>query len=87
MSYGKQRISDQSELLAYEYGTMSSKFRLLAENKLTAYATMCLHYNESNHLLVIYSPESSEADSWTSFDGKIAGRLDEISSSVSPAGR
>ena len=31
----------------YEYGAMSSKFPLVAENKLTAYATMCLHYQEN----------------------------------------
>lgn len=62
----------------YEYGAMSSKYRLMASNKLTAYATMCLHYQSSNHLIAIYSPESSKEDSWMSFDGKVAARLDEI---------
>ena len=33
----------------YEYGAMSSKFRLYATDKLIAYATMVLHYNQSNH--------------------------------------
>jgi hypothetical protein len=51
----------------YEYGAMSSKFRLYATNKLTAYATMILHYQNSPHLVAIYSPEESKAD-----------RLDEI---------
>lgn len=66
------------DLVAYEYGAMSSRFRLRAANKLTAYAAMCGHYERSAHLLVIYEPESSKADSWTSFDGKISDRLDEI---------
>ena len=66
------------ELTKYEYGAMSSKYELLAENKLTAYATMVLHYQNSAPLLVIYSPEESKQDSWTSFDGKISARLDEI---------
>ena len=62
----------------YEYGAMSSKFRLYATNKLTAYATMVLHYWNSPHLVAIYSPEESKADSWMSFDGKCSDRLDEI---------
>ena len=62
----------------YEYGAMSSKYELEAENKLTAYATMCMHYQNSAPLVVIYSPESAKDDQWTSFDGKIAARLDEI---------
>lgn len=62
----------------YEYGAMSSKYSLEAENKLTAYATMVLHYRESAHLLVIYSPEESKKDNWTDFLGQISGRLDEI---------
>lgn len=62
----------------YEYGAMSSKFSLKAKNKLTAYATMCLHYANSPHLVAIYSPEESKQDSWMSFDGKCSERLDEI---------
>ena len=62
----------------YEYGAMSSKFRLYADNKLTAYATMVLHYQNSPHMVAIYSPEESKVDSWMSFDGKCAERLDEI---------
>lgn len=62
----------------YEYGAMSSKYELEADNKLTAYATMCLHYQNSAPLVVIYTPESAKDDQWTSFDGKIAARLDEI---------
>lgn len=62
----------------YTYGAMSSKFQLKAENKLTAYATMVVHYDRSAHLLMIYSPESSKDDQWASFDGKISARLDEV---------
>ena len=61
----------------YEYGAMSSKFSLVAENKLTAYATMCLHYQENANILVIYSPDCTN-DSWFSVSGDIAERLDEI---------
>ena len=64
--------------IPYEYGAMSSKYRLLASNKLTAYAAMCLHYQESSHMIAIYSPESSREDHWISFTGQISERLDEI---------
>lgn len=62
----------------YEYGAMSSKYSLEAENKLTAYVAMVMHYNRSAHLLVIYSPKECKEDSWTTFDGKISKRLDDI---------
>ena len=64
--------------MEYEYGAMSSKFKLKATNKLTAYATMVLHYANSPHLVAIYSPKESKNDSWLSFDGKCHERLDEI---------
>lgn len=67
-----------AQLKTFEYGAMSSKFSCQAENKLTAYCAMCLHYDRSAHLLVIYSPEESKADSWTAFDGRISDRLDEV---------
>lgn len=62
----------------YEYGAMSSKFKLTAENKLTAYATMVYHYDRSAHLMVIYSPLEAKKDSWTNITGQISDRLDEI---------
>lgn len=74
----EEKTTTTEPMVTYEYGAMSSKFKLEASNKLTAYCTMCLHYSKSNHLLVIYSPESSKDDQWTSFDGKVAARLDEI---------
>lgn len=62
----------------YQYGAMSSKYELEAENKLTAYATTVLHYNSSAHLVAIYEPIESKEDSWMSFTGQISERLDEI---------
>ena len=62
----------------YEYGSMSSKFRLEANNKLTAYATMVFHYRDSAHLIAIYEPKECKDDSWMSFTGTISDRLDEI---------
>lgn len=62
----------------YEYGVMISKFKLSAKNKLTAYATMCLHYQSNAHLIVIYSPEEAKKDSWTNITGQIYERLDEV---------
>jgi hypothetical protein len=62
----------------YEYGAMSSKYKLEATNKLTAYATMILHYRNSPHLMVVYEPETCKEDSWFNPTGKISERLDEI---------
>lgn len=64
--------------VTYEYGAMSSKYSCVAENKLTAYVVMCMHYDSQAHLLVIYSPEESKKDCWMSITGKISDRLDEI---------
>lgn len=62
-----------------EYGAMSSRYSIEADNKLTAYCAMVLHFNRSAHLIAIYSPEECEKDSWLNpFTGKIAARLDEI---------
>ncbi len=66
------------QMATYEYGVMSSKYKLEATNKLTAYCTMCLHFQQSNHLIAIYSPESSKVDSWLSLTGKVSERLDEV---------
>lgn len=64
--------------MIFEYGAMSSKYSIEAENKLTAYAAMVVHYDRSAHLIVIYAPEESREDSWIDFTGKISERLDEI---------
>ncbi len=65
-------------MTTFEYGAVSSKYSLKAENKLTAYATMVLHFQSSANLIAIYSPESCKEDMWLSFTGKISERLDEI---------
>jgi len=62
----------------YEYGSMSSKYRLEANNRLTAYATMVLHYKSSAHLIAIYEPIECKEDSWLNPMGQISERLDEI---------
>ena len=64
--------------MIYEYGTMSLKYSLEADNKLTAYATMIFHYNKSANIMVIYTPEKCKKDSWFSVDGKISKKLHEI---------
>ena len=71
-------LADVSTSTVYEYGAMSTKFKLTAKNKLTAYVTMVLHYESSAHLVVIYSPEESKKDSWVNPFGAISKRLDEV---------
>ncbi len=62
-----------------EYGAMSSKYSIEADNKLTAYCAMAAHFGSMAHLIAIYSPEECRKDSWLNpIDGKIAARLDEI---------
>lgn len=67
-----------STITVYEYGAMSSKYKLEAKNKFTAYATMILHYRNSPHLMVVYEPETCKEDSWFNPNGQISERLDEI---------
>lgn len=66
--------------MIYEYGVMSSKFSLEADNNLTAYATMVLHfahYEEDASLIAIYAPEEAKKDSWLLADN-VEERLDAI---------
>lgn len=65
--------------MKFRYGAVSSVWELEADNKLTAYATMCYHFNRSAHLIALYEPkEVVEKDSWLNPWGIIAKRLDEI---------
>jgi hypothetical protein len=64
--------------MTYEYGVMSSKYSLQAEDKLIAYCAMVVHYSNSPHLVVIYSPEEAKEDAWTSFTGQSATILDKV---------
>jgi hypothetical protein len=65
-------------MITFEYGAMSSKYSCEAENKLTAYVTMCVHYGNSACLVMIYSPEECKSDNWISLNGQISKKLDEI---------
>ena len=58
---------------------MSSKYSIEAENKLTVYAAMIIHFDPgSAGLITIYSPEESRKnDSWL-LAYPIVKRLDEI---------
>ena len=65
--------------VTFEYGAMSSRYRLEAEDKRTAYCAMCMHYNRSAHLIALYEPKDIvKNDSWLNPFGKISKRLDEI---------
>ena len=64
--------------MTYEYGAMSSKYSLEADNKLTAYAAMIAHYGRHAHLIALYAPDEIKEDRWLNPFGKIAARLDEI---------
>lgn len=66
------------ENIIFEFGAMSSRFRLQAENKFTAYATMVLHFNSSPHLVALYEPKDlAKQDSWL-MHTPVEPRLDEI---------
>lgn len=65
--------------IKFEYGAMSSRYSLLADNKLTAYAAMCCHFDRVAHLIALYEPQDVvKDDSWLNPFGKISARLDEI---------
>jgi len=66
------------KMITFEYGAMSSRYSCEAENKLTAYVTMCIHFNNNNHLIALYSPEECRKDQWLNPSGKVSERLDEI---------
>jgi len=61
-----------------EYGAMSSKFSVEAENKLVAYVAIILHYDRNNHLVVIYSPIECKSDTWANFNGQVSETLDKL---------
>lgn len=66
------------EKIIFEFGAMSSRFRLQAENKFTAYAAMVLHFYSDPHLVALYEPEDlAKQDSWL-MHTPVEPRLDEI---------
>lgn len=65
--------------MKFEYGAMSSRYSIEAEDKRTAYAAMVWHFGRSNHLIALYEPkEIVKNDSWLNPFGHVAARLDEI---------
>lgn len=65
--------------IKFKYGAVSSVYELEADNKLTAYAAMCCHFDRNAHLIALYEPkEIVEKDSWLNPCGTISKRLDEI---------
>lgn len=64
--------------ITFEYGAMSSRFRLQTEDKFTAYATMVLQFASYPQLVAIYEPEDlAKQDSWL-MHTPVESRLDEI---------
>jgi len=64
--------------MIYEYGAMSSKYSIEADNKLTAYAAMVIHFSSNPQLVAIYSPEECKNDSWLMRTDDLENRLNEI---------
>jgi len=60
-----------------EYGAMSSRYSIEANNKLSCYAGMVLHFGGNANLIAIYSPEECRADSWL-MASPLEERLNEI---------
>ena len=66
-------------MITFEYGAMSSRYSVEAENKLTAYVAMVYHYDRSAHMIALYEPkEIVKDDSWLNPSGAISERLDDI---------
>lgn len=63
--------------MIFEYGAMSSKYSIEADDKLTAYAGMVIHFGNNAMLVALYSPEEIKQDSWL-MANPIEKRLDEV---------
>lgn len=75
----QKQKKNKTKHMIYEYGAMSSKYSIEADNKLTAYAAMIIQFNSVPQLIAIYSPkESAENDSWLMRTNDLKQRLDEI---------
>lgn len=65
--------------MVFEYGAMSSLYRIEAESKFVAYVGMIAHFGCNAHLIALYEPEEVvENDKWLNPMGQISERLDEI---------
>lgn len=65
--------------MKFEYGAMSSRYSIEADNKLTAYAGMIIHFGPNSAMMIaLYEPEElRKTDSWL-FASPLDKRLDEI---------
>ena len=63
--------------MIFEYGAMSSKYSIEADDKLTAYAGMILHFGGNAKLIALYSPEECKQDSWL-MATPLEDRLNEV---------
>ncbi len=63
--------------MVVEYGIMSNKWSVEADNKLTAYSCIVIHLHTSANMVALYAPEEVEKDSWL-FCDNLEVRLDEI---------
>lgn len=64
--------------IIFEFGVMSNRYKLQAENKLSAYAAMVLFYKDNPRMVAIYKPQDlAKQDSWL-FSNPVETRLNEI---------
>lgn len=68
----------EKKQITIEYGAVSSKYSITADNKFDAYAGMILQYGGQAGLIAIYSPEECKKDCWLNFGGDTMGKLDKI---------
>ena len=60
-----EECCERKEKIIFEFGAMSSRCRLQAENKFTAYAAMVLYFYRNPYLVALYEPEDlAKQDSW-----------------------
>ena len=64
--------------MVFEYGIMSNKWSLEADNKLVAYATMILHLRDSVNMIALYSPKDVVKDDKWFFSEDLNKRLEDI---------
>lgn len=50
-------MASKTKKMKFKYGAVSSVYELEADNKLTAYATMCCHFDRNAHLIALYEPK------------------------------
>lgn len=63
--------------MIFEYGAMSSKYSIEADDKLTAYAGMIAHFGGNAAMIALYGPENCKEDSWL-FASPLEDRLNEV---------